>query len=47
MYSGIILITIGVVFLLKNLGIIPEVGHVLWPVLIVIFGLSLIFKKRK
>ena len=47
MYSGIIIILIGVIFLLKNLGIITGVGNVLWPVLIIVFGLSLIFKKRK
>ena len=39
---GIVLVWVGVVYLLKNIGIIQIVNwNIIWPVLIIIVGLSL------
>ena len=45
--GGIILITIGVLFLLDNLGFanISDVIYTYWPVILVIIGLSLLFRR--
>ncbi|MBC7194284.1 MAG: hypothetical protein H5U37_01305 [Caldisericia bacterium] len=39
---GLILIALGVLFLLKNLGVISgEVWGIFWPILIIIIGLEI------
>jgi membrane-associated PAP2 superfamily phosphatase len=46
MFFGIAVVVIGVVFLLQNLGFISSnVWSIIWPVLIILFGFSIIFKK--
>ncbi|MCX8095167.1 MAG: DUF5668 domain-containing protein [Caldisericia bacterium] len=48
---GLILVALGVLFLLKNLGIISgDVWEIFWPILLIILGLWIIigsFTKRK
>ncbi len=45
--GGIILVTIGVVFLLGNLGLadVSDLIHTYWPVILVIVGLSLLLRR--
>ena len=38
--GGLIVLGIGLVFLLSNLGIIPDIGE-MWPLILVIVGISL------
>ncbi len=41
------LVIIGIIFLLKNLGIMPDIAwDVIWPVILVVIGLTMIFKKK-
>ena len=41
------LVIIGVIFLLKNLGIMPSIAwDIIWPIILVVVGLSMIFKKK-
>lgn len=48
MIIGAALFIIGLSFLLKNLGILTEVTwSFVWPILIMIVGLSMIFNRRK
>lgn len=48
MFFGLIIIVIGLVFLLKNLGIISnEVWPIIWPSLIMIVGLKFVCKRKK
>ncbi len=48
MFIALSLIALGILYLLKNLEIISGgVWHILWPTIIIIFGLSIVFKKRK
>ena len=48
---GLILIALGVLFLLKNLGIISQdIWGIFWPILLIILGIEILissFKKRK
>lgn len=45
---GVILIVIGAIFLLKNLGIITgDVWEIIWPVLLIALGLSFFFRRWK
>lgn len=47
MKGGFILIIIGVLFLLKNVGILEGINWgVLWPLAIIAVGFNMIFKKR-
>lgn len=47
MFWGTILVVIGLVALLKNLGFITvDVWEVVWPVLLIMLGVSLLAKKR-
>ncbi len=39
--GGIILIGIGFIFLLSNLGIIPHIGS-MWPLFLIIVGIAII-----
>lgn len=44
---GAALVVIGLVFLLKNLGLMPNIAwDVIWPIVLIVLGLTLIFKKR-
>lgn len=48
MIFGYLLIIVGLYFLLKNLGVLTaEVWEIIFPSLIVIFGLAIIYKKKK
>ncbi|NCN07284.1 hypothetical protein GW933_01180 [Candidatus Falkowbacteria bacterium] len=41
------LVIIGIVFLFKNLGIMPEIAwDIVWPVILIVLGLTMIFKKK-
>lgn len=45
MLAGLILILLGIVFFLKNIGVIgAQVWSVFWPLALVIIGAYLIFK---
>ncbi|MBT4849694.1 hypothetical protein HON36_02495 [Candidatus Parcubacteria bacterium] len=45
---GAVLIIVGVYFLLKNAGIIEgDFWNYLWPILIILLGLSMADKKKK
>jgi hypothetical protein len=48
---GLILIALGVLFLLKNLGIISgSVWDIFWPILLIVLGLEILIstlRKRK
>jgi len=47
MIFGLILIIIGLVFLLQNLGYIFEgAWSIIWPAILIIIGLGLILKQR-
>jgi hypothetical protein len=46
--AAIILIALGVLFLLSNLGLIPRLGpllHQWWPLILVAVGIALLFKR--
>lgn len=41
----IALIAIGVLFLLRNLGVIPhDVGHTWWPLILIVVGVAAFFR---
>jgi hypothetical protein len=48
MFFGFLLVGLGILFLLKNLGIItgPTWG-IIWPCAVIAIGLSAVFKKNK
>ena len=47
MIIGFILIIIGAVFLVQNLGYISEgAWSIIWPAIIIVIGLGIIFKRR-
>ncbi len=44
---AVVLIVLGAVFLLKNLGIMPGIQwEIVWPIVLIVLGISLLFKKR-
>jgi hypothetical protein len=48
MFIGFFLLALGILFLLKNLDVIHgDIWQVLWPLLIIAFGASLVFRKRR
>ncbi|MFH1457031.1 MAG: DUF5668 domain-containing protein [Patescibacteria group bacterium] len=48
MFLGFLLMALGVVFLLQNLGILDSATwSIVWPILIIAFGLSIVFKKNR
>jgi len=48
MYVGFLLIIVGVLFLLKNLGIISgSFWDILWPIVVVFVGISMLFGRKK
>jgi cyanate permease len=45
MFIGVIVIIIGCVFLLQNLGIISQDSwSIIWPMFLIALGLSMVFK---
>ena len=47
MIIGLILIIIGAVFLLQNLGYISEgAWSIIWPAILIVIGLAVILKRR-
>ena len=47
MFLGLILLIIGVVFLLKNLGYISEpTWSIIWPAILIVIGLGVILKRK-
>lgn len=47
MNGGIILILIGGVFLLKNMGLLEGVEWgILWPIALILLGINMLLKKR-
>jgi len=45
MFIGFSILLIGVILLLNNLGFIPgDAWDIIWPSIIIIFGLSLVLK---
>jgi sulfite exporter TauE/SafE len=48
MFVGLIIIVIGLVLLMQNMGFVgPDIWNVIWPSLIILFGLSLLMKRRR
>src|SRR5437867_10046801 len=49
LFIGFILITFGVLFLLDNLGVADfgEMIHDYWPLILILWGVSLLTRKRK
>ena len=48
MFIGGIVLLLGAAFLLKNLGILTDVTwSVVWPAILVVIGLCMMFKKKK
>ncbi len=48
MFIALILVAFGATLLLKNIGVITGgIWHILWPLFIIIFGLTIIFKQRR
>ena len=46
--AAFILIVLGVLFLLSNLGVIPRLGpllHEWWPLILIVVGVSLLFRR--
>ena len=47
MFIGIIVVLAGILFLLQNLGIITgSVWGILWPLLVIVIGLGILFGRR-
>jgi hypothetical protein len=47
MLGGIIILVIGLAFLLQNLGLITgNFWNILWPLILIAIGLSLLFRRR-
>ncbi len=47
MLFGIIVLLLGVVFLLQNLGVLTaSVWAIFWPALLILFGLSVMFRRK-
>jgi hypothetical protein len=48
MFTGILLVFIGIYFLLRNLGIITDdFWEIFWPIIIIALGLSFLGKRGK
>ena len=48
MFFGFIILIIGLVFLLKNVGFISgDVWPIIWPSLVIALGLSILFKRKR
>ena len=48
MLFGLLLLTIGIIYLLRNLGIITyQFWEIFWPSLLIVLGLALIYKRQR
>jgi len=48
MFFGLVLIVIGVVFLLQNLGYLSsDAWKIIWPIIIIVIGLGFLFKRSR
>jgi len=48
MFMGTLLILLGILFLLKNLGILSgNLWDVFWPLILIALGLSILLKREK
>ena len=48
MFFGLLIVIVGVVFLMQNLGwLSASAWQVIWPILIIIFGISIMSGERK
>jgi hypothetical protein len=48
MFGAYILIALGIIFLLSNLGLLPPLGKIMalgWPVILIIVGISLMLRR--
>ncbi len=44
---GAALIIVGLVFLLKNTGFMPDIAwDIIWPIILIVFGATMVFKKK-
>jgi len=47
MFIGFFLLALGLLFLLRNLNIIDaNLSDMIWPILLIAFGASIIFKRK-
>ncbi len=47
MVFGFVILALGVLFLLRNLGVVRgDIWDFLWPIAIIALGISILFKKR-
>jgi ABC-type glycerol-3-phosphate transport system permease component len=47
MFIGLIIIVIGLVLLMQNMGFVSsEIWNVIWPSIIILFGISLLMKRN-
>lgn len=45
MFVGLLILAVGVVFLLQNLGYISgSVWEIIWPAIVIVIGLTMIFR---
>lgn len=48
MFIGLLILAIGVIFLLRNTGVIQEkFGDIFWPVILIALGISIVVGKRR
>jgi hypothetical protein len=48
MFIGIFILALGILFLLRNTGVIyGDFWRIVWPLVLVAFGISLIFDRKK
>jgi len=48
MFLGFVIVIIGLIFLLKNLGFIGgDLWPIIWPSLVVVFGLSILLRRKR
>ena len=46
-FWGIVLFVVGIVFFLSNYAVIPETVSRIWPIVLLGFGLKLLFTKKE
>lgn len=47
-FAAVILIVVGVLFLLSNLGLVPRLGpllHQWWPLILIVAGLAMLIRR--
>jgi len=46
MFLGLLILILGIVFLLQTLGVwTTNIGDIIWPIVLIIFGISMLVKK--